>query len=192
MESNTKALQTPKIRLEPLERAPSISAPSPSNSAYELEEVELDGFNENENGKHGVTSVTVPLTSSSSERGSNSSPSRVVEIPSARKSKANPVRSSRQSIPPECWERILQHVRKELTDIEWRNVKRDRAALRSLWALIPDRDDDDRVYLICDALDQAALRDDTAQGLFSMATGILERDCGGTRTAAREDYADLD
>jgi hypothetical protein len=138
---------------------------------------------ESENRKHGVTDVTVLLTSSSKKKESNGNPSGAVEISSAGKSKANPARSSRLPIPPECWKRILQQVREELSEIEWRNLKRDRAALRSLWALTPNMDEDDRVQIICDALDQAASHDDTAEGVFSIATGILERDCGGTRTA---------
>ncbi len=54
--------------------------------------------------------------------------------------------------------------------------------------MIPEGNDDDRVQILCDALDQAASHDHTAEGLFSIATGILERDCGGTRMANVEDY----
>jgi hypothetical protein len=171
-----------------IEGAPSQFESAPSPFAHELEEVELDGPNKNENRKHGVTDVTMRLTSSSKERESSGSPSRAVEMSSAGKSKADPARSSRLPIPPECWERILQHVREELPDgIEWRKVQRDRAALRSLWALTPNLDEDDSVQAICDALDRAAEFDTTAEGLFSIATRILEQECGGTRTADLEE-----
>jgi hypothetical protein len=50
-------------------------------------------------------------------------------------------------------------------------------------------DEDDSVQAICDALDQAAVHDDTAEGLFSIATRILEQECGGTRTADLEEYS---
>jgi predicted transcriptional regulator len=165
-----------------IEGAPSNCEAAPSRIEHELEEVELDVPNQTENRKHGVADATVISNSLSSKRKGTGTPSRAVEISTVGKSKANPDSSSRLPIPPHCWERILQHVREELSEIKWRSVKRDRAALRSLWAMTPNMDEDDSVQAICDALDRASLHDETAEGIFSIATGILERDYGGTRS----------
>ncbi len=186
------------------EHTPSRHATPPSRHAtapqsprdYELDLVELDSPNKTQDRKHGVTDVTVPIIASLSkkkktggDRRSDQSlnsddvkSSRAIQVSTAGKSKANAARSSRAPIPPECWQSILRHICENFQELECRAIKRDRAALRSLWALMPGIDDDDRVQAICDALDQAASGDDTAEGLFSIATQILERDYNGTRT----------
>jgi hypothetical protein len=67
--------------------------------------------------------------------------------------------------------------------VEWRPVQRDRAALRSLWALMPGMNDARRVEAICDALDRAVLNGATcAETLFSIATELLEQDYCGVRS----------
>jgi hypothetical protein len=97
---------------------------------------------------------------------------------SSGKSKSKPVRSSRGPIPTESWDAILRHIQgPDFAEVEWRPIRRDRAALRSLWALAPE------VEAICDALDVAVSHGATcAETLFSIATQLLERDYCGTRS----------
>jgi hypothetical protein len=97
---------------------------------------------------------------------------------SSGKSKSKPTRSSREPIPEESWDAILRHIQgPDFAEVEWRPIRRDRAALRSLWALAPE------VEAICDALDAAVSHGATcAETLFSIATQLLERDYFGTRS----------
>lgn len=97
---------------------------------------------------------------------------------SSGKSKSKPVRSSRGPIPPDSWDALLRHIQgPDFAEVEWRPIRRDRAALRSLWALVPE------VEAICDALDAAVSHGATcAETLFSIATQLLERDYCGMRS----------
>lgn len=98
------------------------------------------------------------------------------------KSKSNPMRSSRGPIPAGCWYEILEHM-DLLEDLEWRTPKRDWAALRSLWSLMPDVSDDERVEGIKAALDRAVTNGATcAETLFAIATQVLEEEFFGMRS----------
>jgi hypothetical protein len=78
-------------------------------------------------------------------------------------------KKNQEPIPPDCWYLLLKYIEANLQDIDWRAIKRDRGALRALWAVVPDVDE------IIAAFDQAASVRDDAAGVFSMAHGILRQ-----------------
>jgi hypothetical protein len=106
---------------------------------------------------------------------------------SQRKSKAGTSRaprSSREPVPEYWWQKLLDYI-SEIQHIEWRSTKRDRGALRSLWAMLPYEDDDARFEMIIDALDRAASGEESAEKLFAVATQFLEHYHDGTRSRSR-------
>ncbi len=141
-------------------------APQPSHIHFEPSQIAPDPTvdlteDPTENRKQGCTGVQPRSVSTSSG-----------------KSKSKPVRSSRCPIPTENWDALLRHIQgPDFAEVEWRRIRRDRAALRSLWALVPD------VEAIRDALDAALAHGATcAETLFSIATELLDRVSCGTRS----------
>lgn len=76
-------------------------------------------------------------------------------------------------IPEESWQRLTEYLDTELPAVEWRELTRDNAALRALWAINPDVD------AIIAAIDQAAAERDDADGVFGMAAGLLKQQLNG-------------
>ena len=153
-----------------------------SPQSPELDSGYLDS--ETKNKKHGVVDTTSVSNSLSFKRKRSSTPSRAVEISTAGKSKADPRRSSRGAWSPDEWRRLLEHLRKlQFEDIDWRHIKRDRGALRSLFPLVVSVED--KVQAVCDALDESVnhLGDYApAEQMFSVTTEILEREYGASRS----------
>lgn len=72
-------------------------------------------------------------------------------------------------IPESSWAHLTEYLASELPAVEWRAAERDNAALRALWAIIPDPD------TIIEAIERAATERDDADGIFGMAAGILKQ-----------------
>lgn len=91
---------------------------------------------------------------------------------------SNSLKSNQETIPPTAWDALCEYADANLKDVEWREARRDRGALRRLWALCPDVDE------ILAAIDVgASLRSDSG-GVFSIATEILKREAGESQHAS--------